>query len=279
MKLKTLVRQGFTLTEVLVALTIASAVLLGAYKLLNSQFRAYSQQVATEDDGETLRGAAAMLSWEIHHAEMATDDIWSTSADTLSVRSIQGVGIVCAISPATLSYGIWKNGGDIEATAADSALIYVQATQLWKKLKITAVGTPAAMGVANCSWAGLRPPDIVVQLAVVAPSDTAGVVVGSIFRSFRRTKFAEFQNNGRWWLARSVDGAAWETITGPLLPPAQHGLQLTYYDSSSVASTDTTKLRIIGVALRAQSFRRYRNPNGVTDYRTDSVITRVMIRR
>lgn len=279
MKRTSMTRRGFTLSEILVALSISSIVLLGAYKLLSSQLGAYAQQVATEDDGETLRGAAAMLGWEIHHAEMATDDIWSTSQDTLSVRSIQGVGVVCVINSASVKYGIWKNGGDIEATAADSALVYVQATQLWKKLKIAAVGTPGAMGVANCSWAGLRPPDLVVQLTVASSADTAGIVVGSIFRSFRRTKFAEYQSSNRWYLARSVDGAAWETITGPLLPPTSHGLQFSYFDSSGVATTDTTKLRIIGVALRAQSYRRYKNAQKVTDYRVDSVITRVMIRR
>ena len=40
-----------------------------------------------------------------------------------------------------------------------------------------------------------------------------------------------------------------------------------------------TYLRIIGVALRAQSYRKYKNAQKVTDYRVDSVITRVMIRR
>ena len=150
-------RAGFTLAELAVALVISSVVLLGAYKILSAQFKAYGQQVAIEDVGETLRGAAALLGWEIHHAEMATDGLFSTSPDTLSVRSIQGVGIVCAINTANgVRYGIWKNGGDIEATNADSALIYSQDLQLWKKLKISQVGTPAAMSVPSCAWAGTR---------------------------------------------------------------------------------------------------------------------------
>jgi hypothetical protein len=255
-------------------------VLLGMYKVLTSQFRVYAQQVAIEDDGETLRGAAAVLGWEIHHGEMATDTVLSMTPDSLSVRSIQGVGVICVINSATAKYGIWKNGGDIEATSDDSALVYVQATQLWKKLKISAVGTPGAMGVASCSWAGVRAPDIVVQLTVTAPSDTAGITVGSIFRSFRRTVFAEYQTSSRWFLAKRVStGGTWQTITGPLLPPAQHGLQFSYYDSSGVVTPDTTKIRVIGIALRAQSYRKYRNAGGVTDYRVDSVITKVMIRR
>jgi prepilin-type N-terminal cleavage/methylation domain-containing protein len=272
-------RSGFTIAELIVAVTISAAVLLGTYKVLTSQFRVYAQQVAVEDDGETLRGAAAVLGWEIHHAEMATDDILATSPDSLSVRSIQGVGVICVINSATAKYGIWKNGGDIQATSDDSALVYVQATQLWKKMKIAAVGTPAAMSVPSCAWAGVRAPDIVVQLTVSAPADTAGIAVGSIFRSFRRTVFAEYQVSGRWFLSKRVGtGGTWETITGPLLPPADHGLQMSYYDSSGVASTDTTKIREIGVALRAQSFRLLSKSNA-SAYRVDSVISRVMIRR
>jgi len=54
-------RTGFTLAELIVAVTISTVVLLGMYKVLTSQFRVYAQQVAIEDDGETLRGAAAVL--------------------------------------------------------------------------------------------------------------------------------------------------------------------------------------------------------------------------
>lgn len=283
-------RAGFTLAELIVALTISSIVLIGAYKVLAAQYRTYGQQVAVEDVGETLRGAAALLGWEIHHAEMASDDIFSTSPDTLSVRSIQGVGIVCVINTAnaaagSVKYGIWKNGGDIEATADDSGLVYSQDLQLWRKMKINAVGTPAAMSVPSCSWSGGRAPDIVVQMTVNSTSDTTGIQVGSIFRSFRRTTFALYQSSGKWWLGRHVGSNAWETITGPMLGnTAPKGLQFAYHDSLGTNSTDTISgtanfIREIAITLRAQSYRPYRKSDGTADYRIDSVSTLVYIRR
>ncbi len=272
-------RRGFTLAELMAALAIAGVVFMCTYRLILSEFRAYGQQNALEDVTETLRGAGVLLSWEIRHAEMASDDLMSTSPDTLSVRSIQGVGIICAINSATARYAIWKNGGDIEATADDSALVYVQGPALWKKLKITQVGTAAAMGIASCAWTGVRSPDIVVQLGVASSSDTAGIAVGSIFRSFRRTTFAEYQSGSKWWLGRKVGSASWETVTGPLLAPASHGLQLGYYDSTGTTSTDTTRIRQISVVLRAQSYRQYRSAEGAMGYRGDSMATRIMLRR
>jgi len=49
---------------------------------------------------------------------------------------------------------------------------------------------------------------MVVEFAVVATTDTSLIKVGAPFRNFRSVQYAEFQQNGRWWLGRKVGQAA-----------------------------------------------------------------------
>jgi prepilin-type N-terminal cleavage/methylation domain-containing protein len=273
-------RKGFSLAELMVALTLSGIVISGAYGLMRTQSRAYGKQLGTGDAAETLEGAGALLSWEIRHADMATDTLVSLSADTLSVRSVQGVGIICAKKDPGL-YAIWKNGGDIQPTVDDTAMVSMLGNQAWTKAKITAVGTPVAMGLTACAWTGGRSPDLVVQLTV-NPADSAKLIVGGMFRSFRRTQFAEFQDAGRWWLGRKVGNAAWGKITGPLLSPTTGGggLKFVYYDSTGAVTTGASKAQAVSVTLRSQSYRQYIDPvSHAPTFRGDSLQTVVYVRR
>jgi len=293
-------RAGFTLLEVIVAIGLASIVMAGVIALMVSQSRAYQKGLVNIDSSETLRGAGALIAWEVRHAEMANDVVANYSADTLSLRSVQGVGTICAksvISTLVARYEIWKQGGDIQATTDDSALIYSPGTQQWQRLKITAVGTPAAMGIAACTLAGGRSPDIVVEVswpstttASAAALDMANIQIGSMFRSFRRTRFAEYQEGGRYWLGRKVGAGAWEKVTGPILSPASGGLSFAYYDSTGAVTTgdiidpvtgDATvvRTRSIGLTLRSQSYKMYAGNTGAAPYRQDTVKTRIMLRQ
>jgi prepilin-type N-terminal cleavage/methylation domain-containing protein len=269
--------RGFTLIEMMVSLTVGGIVMAAVVGLLTTQTRTYMQERAMADASESLRGAGALLSWELRHASMAGDTLSSIAATTVTLRSVQGVGIVCAKNAAG-AYGIWKNGGDILATADDSALVFKTLTQKWKKLKISQVGTPVAMGLLACAWAGGRPPDLVVRLVAGAPSDTSGILVGSSFRAFRRVQYSEYQETGRWWLGRKVGAGAWEKVTGPLLAPASNGLGFTYYDSAGVTTAVARNVRVVGIALRAEAYRRYLTRNRSLVYGRDSMITRVLLR-
>ncbi len=275
-------RRGFTLAELLVTLAISGVIGTAVVKLLMTQVRGYGGQLSVGDAGETLRGASALLSWEIRHSAMAADSIASLSVDTLSVRSVQGVGILCAKSATAPMFGIWKNGGDIDDTADDSALVSAGTStagiKSWKTLKIVQVGSPATMGMPLCAWSGSRAPDLVVQVAVTSPGDTSGIKVGSIFRNFRRTVFAAYLESGRWWLGRRVGAGAWDKVTGPFLAPTSGGLKFAYYDSTGAATASRASLRVVGIALKAQSYRPA--PAGaVSRYRIDSLATRVLVRR
>jgi prepilin-type N-terminal cleavage/methylation domain-containing protein len=271
-------RRGFTMIEVIVALVVGMIVLSSVVQLLIVQGRGYRKQREQVDVRETAREAAELLSWDLRQAAVAGSPLAVMGANAVTIRSFRGLGTVCGKHATLARYGLWKTGGNIQATADDTALVYQIGRGQWNKLRITAVGTPATMGVAACAWPGARPPDVVVEFAVAASTDTSYIKIGAPFRAFRRVQYAEFQQNNRWWLGRKVGAAAaYELLTGPLLAPASNGLAFSYYDTLGAVTANPAAVGSVAFTLRTESFK---NTTGSSSpYQHDSVTTKVAVRR
>jgi prepilin-type N-terminal cleavage/methylation domain-containing protein len=272
-------RRGFTIIEMLVSMVIGLMVLTSVVQLLIVQGRGYRKQREVVDIRETSREASALLSWDVRQSAIGGSPLAALGVNSITIRSPRGVGTICAKHPTLARYGLWKSGGNILATTDDSALVYEVGRDNWQALRITAVGTPAAMGVAACAWPGARPPDIVVEFAVAAKTDTSYIKVGAPFRNFRRVQYAEFQLNNRWWLGRKVGAAAsYEQLTGPLLAPASNGLAFTYYDTLGAVTANPAAVGTVAITLRTESYKRTYIGN-TFDYQRDSLTTKVVLRR
>ena len=272
-------RSGFTMIELLIGLVVGLVLLASVVQMLIVQSHGYRKQREIVDIRETAREAAALLAWDLRQSAVGGSTLAAMTANSVTLRSPRGVGIICAKHPTLPRYGLWKTGGNILATTDDSAVVYQLARDKWQALKITAVGTPAAMGVAACAWPGARPPDVVVEFAVGAKTDTSYIKVGAPFRNFRRVQYAEYQVNSRWWLGRKVGAAAsYEQLTGPLVAPASNGLAFAYYDTLGVTTANPAAVGSIGITLRTESFKK--TYVGTTyAYQRDSLTTRVALRR
>jgi len=272
-------RGGFTIIELIVALVVGLIVLGSVVQMMIVQGRGYRKEREQVDVRETAREAAALLSWDLRQAAVGGSPFAVMGANTVTIRSPRGLGTICKKHPLLARYGLWKTGGNILATADDSALVYQIGRGAWTKLKITAVGTPAAMGVTACAWPGARPPDVVVEFAVNTKTDTSYIKVGAPFRNFRRVEYAEFQQNSRWWLGRKVGAAAsYERLTGPLLAPGSNGLAFTYYDTLGAVTANTAAVGSVAFTLRTESYKNTTVGSTFT-YQHDSVITKVAVRR
>lgn len=264
--------------EVLVALVVGMIVLSSVVQLLIVQGRGYRTQREQVDVRETAREAADLLSWDLRQAAVAGSRFAVMGANGVTIRSFRGLGTVCGKHATLARYGLWKTGGNIQATVDDTALVYQMGRGQWNKLRVTAVGIPAAMGVAACAWPGARPPDVVVEFAVTTSTDTSYIKVGAPFRTFRRVEYAEYQQNNRWWLGRKVGAAAaYELLTGPLLAPASNGLAFTYYDTLGVVTANPAAVGSVAFTLRTESFKN--TPGSSSPYQHDSVTTKVAVRR
>ncbi|MGH7652922.1 MAG: PilW family protein [Gemmatimonadaceae bacterium] len=272
-------RRGFSLVELLVALVIGLMVVTSVVQMMIAQGRGWRKQREVIDIRETAREALDILSWDLRQSALGQSSLSAISANSVTMRSPRGLGIICGKHATLPRYGLWKSGGDILASPDDSALVYQIARGKWSPLKITAVGTPAAMGVTSCAWPGARPPDVVVEFAVGTKNDTAYIKVGAPFRNFKRVQYAEFQLNNRWWLGRKIGSApAYEQLTGPLVPPASNGLAFVFYDTLGTVTANPAAVGSVGLTLRTESFKN--SGNGSTfGYQHDSLTTRVSVRR
>jgi len=272
-------RRGFTIIELLVGLVVGTIVLTSVVQMLIVQGRGYGKQREIIDVRETAREATALLAWDLRQSGVGDSPLAAIGVNSIALRSPRGIGTICAKHPLLARYGLWKSGGNILASTDDSALVYQLGRDKWKALKITAVGTPAAMGVPACAWPGVRPPDIVVELAVGAKTDTSYIKVGAAFRSFRRVEYGEFQLNNRWWLGRKVGAAAsYEQLTGPLAAPVSNGLVFAYYDTLGAVTTNPSAVATVAFTLRTESYKK--THAGTTyGYQRDSLTSRVGLRR
>lgn len=272
-------RRGFTMIELIVSLVIGLILLSSVVQMMIVQGKGYRKQREQVDVRETAREAAALLSWDLRQAAVAGSPFVVMGANAVTLRSPRGLGTICAKHALLPRYGLWKTAGSIQATVDDTALVYQIGRGGWNKLKITNVGTPAAMGVNTCAWAGARPPDMVVEFAVTALTDTSYIKIGAPFRNFRKVEYAEFQQNGRWWLGRKVGNAgSYEQLTGPLLAPGANGLAFTYYDTLGAVSANTNAIGTVAFTLRTESFKNA-NTGSTFVYQRDSLTTRVAVRR
>lgn len=271
-------RRGFSLIELIVGLVIGMIVLGGVVQLMIVQGKGYRKQREVIDTRETAREAAALLTWDLRQSVFGGSVPSVMTAGTIALRSPRGLGTVCARHPTLPRYGLWKSGGNIAATTDDSALVYQVGRDKWTALKISAVGTPAAMGVTACAWPGARPPDVVVEFVVNTKTDTSYIKVGAPFRSFRRVLYTEFQQNGRWWLGRKIGSAAtYDQLTGPLIAPSS-GLAFAYYDTLGAVTANPAALGSVAFTLRTESYKNtYVGTTFV--YQRDSLMTRVALRR
>ncbi len=160
--------RGFTLVEMMVYILLSGIVMASVYGLLIGQSRSYGKQRELTDVHETIRGAAALLAWEIRQVSAGDADLYATGANSITLRSVQGAGIVCAIHGTLPRAGLGRTWGDIDATADDSAMVYAADIDAWRVGPIDQLWTPAAGGVPWCDWGGggSISPDIVLELTV-----------------------------------------------------------------------------------------------------------------
>lgn len=246
---------GFTIVELMIYMVMAIVVVGAVFGVLVSQWRQFGLHRETIDARETLRGAAALLTLELRSASASGGDLYTIAPQSITIRSLQAVGVICAKHATLPRYGVWDPSGTFDDTAEDSLLLYSQSGGTWKNLKTSMAWIAAAnAGVGTCDWAGGQPAAQAIQPVVTVPDDTAGVWVGSGVKGFRRVQYGMFQLNGRWWLGRKLGAAAsYEIVTGPLRAPADSGLVFHYYNAAGAETAVPAEVVRVEIELRSES--------------------------
>lgn len=271
---------GVTLIELMIYMVLASVVMGAIYSVMITQTRAYADQRQMTDARETVSGAGVLLTSEFRQLSPSDGDLYFIAPESLAIRSVQSVAIVCAIDNPFRKFALWNLVGELEdfQKKADSAFIFSAGgpgvdDDMWEREEIKGFHT-AAGPLASCEWTVPQTPDTVVQLDKAMP----GVVVGAPFRGFRAIQYGTFYDGGDWWLGRKTPGPgeAYEKLTGPLRSPAAGGLVFKYYDANANVTAVAADVRMIEIVIRSQSTRQSRQASGLTE-RVDSLRTKVFL--
>ena len=230
--------RGFTLVEMMVYVLLSGIVMASVYQLLVVQSRSYGKQRELMDVHETIRGVAALLTWEIRQTSPAGGDLYATGANSITLRSVQGAGIVCGLHATLTRAGLGRTWGDFDDTADDSVLVYTADTDSWLIGPINLIlPDPAPAGVAWCDWGGGASivPDIVLDVTV--STDMSGA-----FFAFCMSLFGVQRGN-------CMSAPDWPTYCAGLSGP-----QKTACDAALAAALGTVGNIAVGAPFRA--FRR-----------------------
>jgi prepilin-type N-terminal cleavage/methylation domain-containing protein len=248
---------GYTLVEVLVAMTLTGIVVAGTLRALTAQKKFYARQARILEARHAMRASATILASELREVSAAGGDLYDVASDSVALRSTVGFAIVCGVNGASGSLSLTHLSGHFRLEAADSALVFVEngtgdGDDLWRALQVTAINASGPSCVS-----GATP-----EREIAVTGDLSGIWVGAPVRLFRPYVFALFEMDSRWWLGRRNRGSGpnYVPVAGPLAPPGDDGLELTYYRADGATTLDPSLVTRVDIAVRAPTFKTATEP-------------------
>lgn len=282
-------RRGFTLVEILVAVTLGAIVIAAVYQTVINTQRAAQAVAQRMDVQQNLRTASHYLSTMLRELDATDGDITAASSNLIQFRSPRWMGTLCAnpvrLNATQVQFDLgagWMLGNRGPDPVLDSVLVYRQGQEslrlddLWLQGAVRTVGT----GTCLTGSASIR---INVDVAPVnggADSAAVGVLWGAPVRGFQMEELSITTSGGRSWVGqRTADAAGTWTTVQPLVGPIEsNGLEFTFLDSTGAVTTNPRQLLSIRFVVRGESPRRARTGSGAIDYIRDSISTRIQVR-
>lgn len=227
----------------LVVVVLGSVIVLGLYRVLTAQQRAYRHQSQVAALHDALRVGTAVLAADLRESASAGGDLAALGPDTLSVRSPVGFGVVCAVDTLNRRLGLVDLQGRVTAGGSDSVLVYRPAGWIIRHvLEVDPTGYPAL----TCPYAA----GPTLQRTVRLDASVSGVRVGAPLRAFQRYTYRLTPDANAWWLAREGAGGP-EILAGPFAGGA--GLEFSYYDTLDAATMTASEVARVDVRFIARS--------------------------
>ena len=244
-------RRGFTLVELLVALTLALAVggivhgqLLQGRRLARAQAERMAMQ-------ENVRVAALVLG-----GELGGSDLLAIAPGAVTYLAARGNGHVCGVvagAPGEIRIPASSWTGLRAPRATDTLLVFVESDpatgndDAWVHFGI------ASVAVATCPAGEAATAIRVVPPVPPGPGVLSGITAGSPVRLAEAMQLRYYASAGKSWLGmRSVStGEAITPVAGPLADSTAgvRGLTLRYFDASRTPVADPAAVRVIEIEL------------------------------
>lgn len=278
-----LTTRGFTLVEIIVALTVTLVVAAAIYGLVNTTQRLSLAQAERASLQANVRTGSWVVPGELHEVATllggtpAQNDILTAGATSITYRAMRGIGFLCQ-SPVTPSeLRVWLSsysGYRDPAAGRDTALVFLEGDSLsatddaWLPLAITNV----AIGNSCTGGAG-------ITLATDGHPEIVGLAANTPVRIFEMMELRLYQSGGKSWLgAHSLSaGEVIQPLLGPLVDST--GFTLDYLDAAGGMTADPAAIKSVTVGVRGIS----ENPITVNGFGSrsrvqDSLVARVTLR-
>jgi prepilin-type N-terminal cleavage/methylation domain-containing protein len=281
-------RRGFTLAEIMIAMTLMLIVSGAAFKLLITTQRLSRSQAERAGLQSNVRMGSLVVLNDLR--ELGTvaggtadkNDILTPAlaADDIIYRAMRGIGFICQAPTATqvrITRSTFSGFRDPQATGGrDSFYVFIDGDQdletddAWLPVAITGVSTatacPGTMGAG-------------ITLTTPNTPGLAVLPVGTPLHIYEVMELKLHQADGKSWLgARSVSaGEAIQPVLGPLVDG--NGFQLEYLDAVGATTADRTAIKSIRITIRGISDGAV-NPGveGIMTHVQDSLVTQVALR-
>jgi prepilin-type N-terminal cleavage/methylation domain-containing protein len=232
-------RRGFTMTELLVVITLSVLLVYALQRTVVSQRRYYAAQEAVSERHETIRIASAILSSALREANLPRGDVDILAPGRVRVRMPLGLAFACGTDGA-LRVGVVRVEGRWVAGAGDSVLIRRAAG--WDARRLVLLGGPVPGVPCVASGGSVLTLDQIV----------ADAVAGSAARAYRSQIFEIAAAGTDYWLYR-VDGAQRDLLAGPL--DGATGFQAWYEDAAGAVLPGPLGAQRVGMRVIARAYQ------------------------
>lgn len=282
-------RRGFTLVELLIALTVAGIAAAAIYQAILGTQRITRAQFQRMDVQQSTRAAAFYLSGAMRELSASDGDLKILQPTMMQYRAMRWSGVLC--SPV-----VGPVGGNVATVLRDNMLFgtrgpdaVLDSLLLFRDDSVTTRGDDEWLigdvrGVTGGAVCADGSPGTTLQFRIASGSggnDSAlvGVTVGSPIRGYQLEEVQLYAVDGANWLGqRSMDRGGswtpWRPLVGPLTAA---GLAFTYLDSTGTVTATLTDVATVALTIRGRSAELARVGSGM-DYVRDSLFTSVALR-
>lgn len=237
-------RQGASLIEVLLVISLLAIVIAAVYGVLLSQrrYQVAVDRLVTALDAE--RVAIAVLSTELRNASPSAGDLYAIAEDSVALRSSTGFGYVCAVEGNTVT--VRRIFGTFGASHRDSLLVLVEGTERGADWAAAGVGGVGGGGRGLCPDG--RPADLAAHTHRLPD----GVEPGAPVRGFRPYVYRLYRSgSGSWWLGQRPRGGRIQPLAGPFSGPNLDGLTFGFQDSTGRSVDEPGRVVQVSIDVRA----------------------------
>jgi prepilin-type N-terminal cleavage/methylation domain-containing protein len=261
------VRQGATIIELMITLTIFGLVMAGVTSAITEQTRFQAGAARVVGAQRSLRQIGDLLPSELRALGTGAGDIYAMSASSIDLRVTTGSSVVCAVGGGGMSVTIpplqlatelpltsWRD----VPVAEDSLFIFDEGASAarnddtWRAYRLTGALTaatcPTSTGFTRSGAEAAA--GMTLSVATAIPVTT---VTGAPIRFFRPARYALATGpDGRWYLGYTDCKAGCgplDIVAGPVRPPSGQGIGFTFRDSLGMVTAMPAQVAFVELAL------------------------------